>query len=133
MQQKTFHEQEYDGLINLTLTNLYTIGKKDKIIYLYDFNRKNKEHLYILQVAMLARDIFGFELRLGCSWINMFIINMKIRKHFKKIKRIRYSDEYKGVKVQDILELMRPDAIARLGNYFTFSDIYTQYYEGSLN
>lgn len=133
--------REYDGLIGLTMLNLFSISKEKKIIRLYHFDRKNREHLYILRVALIARDIYGFPVEVEGSWWDIFCLNWKIRKGFDKIKRYKpitgEGEEWLytkgGTCVPELLELMRPDGIQRLGENFSFTNIYNQYYEGSLN
>lgn len=133
--------REYDGLIGLTMLNLFSISKERKAIRLYHFDKKNKEHLYILRVALMARDIYNFPIEVEGSWWNIFYLNWKIKKGFDKVKRYKpiINDTKEelyakgGIPVPELLELMRPDGIKRLGENFTFADIYHQYYEGSLN
>ena len=35
-----------------------------------------------------------------------------------------------GISVPGLLDLMRPDGIQRIGEDFSFADIYEEYYEG---
>lgn len=133
--------REYDGLIGLTMLNLHTISNKNKIIRLYHFDRKNREHLYLLRIALMARDVYGFSLEVEGSWWDIFCLNWKIRKGFNKVKRykpiIGEGEEWLyakgGVHVPELLNLMRPDGKQRIGDGFTFADIYARYYEGSCN
>ncbi len=133
--------REYDGLIGLTLLNLYTISRENQAIRLYHFDRKNREHLYILRIALMARDVYGFSLEVEGSWWDIFCLNWKIRKGFGKIKRYKpitgVGEEWLyaegGTCVPELLDLMRPDGIRRIGEDFTFANIYNQYYEGSCN
>jgi hypothetical protein len=123
------------------MLNLFSISKENKIIRLHHFNRKNREHLYILRVALMARDVYGFSLEVEGSWWDIFCLNWKIRKGFSKIKRYKpiagEGEEWLytkgGTCVPELLDLMRPDGIRRIGENFTFANIYNQYYEGSCN
>ena len=121
--------REYDGLVGLTFNNLCA-ASNDKKVILLNFDRKNLEHLYLLRVALLVRDVTNYEVKVSCSWWNLFMLNRKIRKGFKKIKR---SKEEKGIDTDWMLNLMRGDGQQRIDKNFTFADIYNQYYEGSLN
>lgn len=133
--------REYDGLVGLTMLNIYTLSKENNVIRLYHFDRKNREHLFLLRVALIARDVYQFPIEVEGSWWDIFRLNWKIHKGFNKVKRYKPivdSDENKlyakgGICVPEILDFMRPDGKERLGDSFTFADIYTQYYEGSLN
>ena len=126
------YEREYDGLIGLTFYNLSTMLKNDKMV-LINFDRKNIEHLFILRVALMVRDIHNIELYLDCSNWQRFLLNWKMRKGFRKIRKINSKETVTQVDVVELLNLMRPDGIARLGENFSFTDIYKAYYEGSLN
>lgn len=133
--------REYDGLVGLTLLNIWSISKEKQAIRLYHFDRKNEEHLFILRVALLARDLYDFSLEVEGSRWDIFCLNWKVRKGFKSVKRYRpvFGEGEKwpyakgGVCVPELLDLMRKDGIMRLGEDFTFADIYRCYYEGSLN
>ena len=122
--------REYDGLVGLTMLNIYSKSKEGKIIRLLDFDRKNKEHLFILRVALIARDLYGFPIEIDGSWRNIFCINWRLRKGFNKVRRAAWT-AVNGVWVPHLLDLMRPDGEARLGENFSFADIYEAYYEGS--
>lgn len=124
--------REYDGLIGLTCLNLYTIAKNTKTIRLYSFDRHNHEHLYLLRIALLARDLYDFNLEIESSWWDVLRLNWKIRKGFNKIGRIKSQFEG-GIQTTEMLNFMRPDGIERCGRNFSFADIYHEYYEGSLD
>lgn len=122
--------REYDGLVGLTMLNIYSKSKEGKTIRLLNFDRKNKEHLFILRVALIARDLYGFPIEIDGSWWNVFCINWRLRKGFNKVRRAART-EVDGVWVPHLLNLMRPDGKERLGKNFSFADIYEAYYEGS--
>lgn len=123
--------REYDGLVGLTMLNIYSLSKDIGTIRLINFDRKNKEHLYMLRVALIARDIYQMPIEIEGSWWDIFCINWKIRKGFDKVKRANWA-VVRGIQVPEVLDFMRPDGIQRLGENFTFADIYKQYYERNL-
>ena len=122
--------REYDGLVGLTMLNIYSKSKEGKTIRLLDFDRKNKEHLFILRVALIARDLYGFPIEIDSNRWSVFCINWRLRKGFNKVRRAART-EVDGVWVPHLLDLMRPDGEERLGGNFSFADIYEAYYEGS--
>ena len=124
--------REYDGLIGLTLYEIYKLSKDMGKIRLIDFNRYRKEHMYLLRVALMARDIYGMSIEIEGKWWDILCINWKIRKGFDKVSRAPYW-AVNGIWVQDLLDLMRPVARERLGEKFTFGEIYDEYYKGSLD
>lgn len=126
--------REYDGLVGLTMLNIYSLSKEKGIIRLQRFDRKRKDHLFVLRVALMARDIYQFPIEVDAidEWWGRFCLNRKLRKHFDKVSKAPdYSAD--GVWVTKLLEFMKPDGVARLGENFSFADIYDAYYEGSCN
>ena len=121
--------REYDGLIGVTMLNIYSLSKRSGVIRLYNFNRKDKEHLYFLHVALIARSVYQMPIEVYASWWDVFCINMKIHKGFNKITRIT-DERLEGICVPEILDFMRADGIERLGKDFSFGEIYKAYYEG---
>lgn len=128
MEEKIF--REYDGLIGLTMYNITALSDERKII-LENFDRKNKEHLYFLRIALMARDIYNMPLFIKTSWFNIFLLNWKMRKSFNRVLRAKKNE--KGINVQEVLDFMRQDGKQRIGENFSFVDIYNNYYEGSLS
>ena len=122
--------REYDGLVGLTLLNIYSKSKDAGKIRLLEFDRKNKEHLFVLRVALLGRDLYRMPVEVDCGWWDRLRLNRKLRKGFDKVGRVP-DFVVKGVWVPHLLDLMRVDAEERLGGNFTFADIYNTYYEGS--
>lgn len=123
--------REYDGLVGLTMLNLHTASKEEGIIRLLNFNRHNKEHLYMLRIALFARDVYGFPIELDCDSWDIFHINWKLRKGFDKVKKAsRFACN--GVRTYGMLDMMREDGKQRIGENFTFADIYNTYYKGSI-
>ena len=89
----------------------------------------------------MARDVYQFPIEVEGSKWDIFCLNWKLRKGFDKVKRyepiIGENEEWLyqkgGICVPEILDFMRPDGKQRIGDGFTFADIYNQYYEGSLD
>lgn len=124
--------REYDGLVGLTMLNIYSLSKELGVIRLVNFDKKNKEHLFILRIALIAREMYGMPVEVEGNWWDIFCLNWKIRKGFNRIKRAHWAN-LSGIWVPDLLNFMRPDGKQRLGESFTFADIYNAYYEGSLD
>ena len=120
--------REYDGLIGLTMLNIYSMSKEEQTIRLCDFDRKNKEHLFILRIAYFARDLYHYPIEIDGSWWDLFCLNWKNRKGFNKVKRIKERFNF-NISVPNLLDLMRSDGISRIGEDFSFADIYEEYYE----
>ena len=121
--------REYDGLVGLTMLNIYSMSKEEQVIRLCDFDRKNKEHLFILRIAYFARDLYHYQIEIDSSWWDLFCLNWQNRKGFNKVKRMKEPFNF-NISVPNLLDLMRPDGIQRIGEDFSFADIYEEYYGG---
>ena len=127
---KTELYREYDGLVGLTMLNLRTLSKNDEAIELGDFDRKNKEHLFMLKIALLTRAIHDIPVYIQCSYFDWIIINLFHCKGFARVKRIG-KVFFTNIDTQEVLDFMRGDGIERCGENFSFGDIYKEYYERS--
>lgn len=123
----------FDEAVGLTMSNLRQASASNGKIQLLSFNRANIEHLYMLQVALIARDLFDVEVEIDAPWFDVLKINWKIRKNFRKIKKMSF-DAGNGIPTNVLLNSMRNDMkkYYQSGD-FSFGDVYHAYYEGSLN
>lgn len=131
---KTINAQElfdkYDEIINITMVNLYTLCKDTGTIVLSDLNRKNKDHLFILRVALLAKDIYNFPLKMRIGLWDWLVLNWKMRKLTHRVPRETAPGP--SVNVPGLLEFMYPPIMNYMGEDFRFGYIYDQFYRGDL-
>lgn len=120
----------YDEIINITMVNLYTLTKEKETIIISDFDRKNRDHLFVIRVALMAKDVYGFPLKMHCSFWDWIILNWKMRKLSRFIPRDNTS--LPVVNVSKLLEFMYPPIKEYMGENFKFEHIYNQFYEGDL-
>ena len=124
----------YDSAVGLTMLRLCSAAKDEGVIRLVSFNPKNKEHLFLLRVAMLARDIYGIPIEVDGSRWSIFWLNQKIKKRFEKIKRYSQPSDFyhfNVIWVPTFLDTIRNDIKEQFGDSLNFADIYNAYYEGS--
>lgn len=121
---------KYDEIINITMVNLYTLTKEKGEIIISDFDRKNRDHLFVIRVALMAKDIYGFPLKMRCSFWNWIVLNWKMRKLSRFIPRDNRT--LPVVNVEKLLEFMYPPIKEYMGESFEFKHIYNQFYEGDL-
>ena len=129
------HDEEtyrhYDGMVATALETIWELSSDDNIIRLYRFNRKNKEHMCILRIALIARDIFQFPIEVDASWWDIVCLNWQLHKNFDKIKRFRLKvgkNDSKGVNVPMMIDGFRAIANEHFG-CVNFKEIYEAYYE----
>ena len=121
---------KYDEVINITMVNIYTLTKEHKKIILSGIDRKNYDHLFILRVALLAKDIYGFPLELSINFWDSVVLNWKMRKLSRRVPRAK--EEYANVDVNKLIEFMYPPIREYLGKDFKLENIYHQFYKGEL-
>lgn len=132
---KMVNDQElldnYDEIINITMVNLYTLTKEKGTIIISDFDRKNKDHLFVIRVALMAKDVYGFPLKMHCGFWDWIILNWKMRKLSRFIPRDNVS--LPVVNITKLLEFMYPPIKEYMGENFKFEHIYNQFYKGDLS
>lgn len=122
--------RHYDELIATTLENIYEMSK-DGVIRLYRFNAKDKEHMCILRIALIARDIFQFPIEIDASWWDVVCLNWKLRKNFDKVKRFKAKlgkDAPKGINVLMLIDKFHIISREHFGGA-DFKIVYEEYYE----
>lgn len=121
---------KYDEIINITMVNLYTLSKDKGEIILSDIDRNNKDHLFILRVALMAKDIYNFPLKLRTNFWNWLILNWRMRKLSRRVPRQK--EVISAVNVPGLLEFMYEPIQSYMGENFKFEHIYNQFYKGEL-
>ena len=121
---------KYDEIINITMVNLYTLTKEKGEIILSDFDRKNKDHLFVIRVALMAKDVYGFPLKTRCSFWNWIILNWKMRKLSRRVPR--HLEPGPTVNVSELIEFMYGPIREYMGENFEFNHIYNAFYKGEL-
>lgn len=131
LEDKIYHN--YDFTVSIALTKIYELSKDEGVIRLYWFERKYKSHLFLLRIALMARDIFYFPIVLeGASLWDTYQINKKIKKGFSKIKRAPLRS-LGGINVPQFMEDLYAEVAKEIEYKPDFEKIYDTYYEGSLN
>lgn len=123
--------RQYDGLIATILENICEMSRESGIIRLYRFNRNNKNHMCVLRIALIARDLFQFPIEIEASWWDVTCLNWKLRKNFDKVKRFKVvlgKDAPKGVNVLMLIDKFHTISNEVFGGV-KFKDIYEAYYE----
>ena len=121
---------KYDQAINVVMVNIYTLTKEKGQIILENIDRNNKDHLLILRVAMIAKDIYNFQLKLKTGFWNSVVLNWRMRKLSRFVRRERESDA--NVDVNALIEFMTPALREAIEEDFCFGNIYDAFYKGEL-
>ena len=120
----------YDTAVSKTLARLMDRGPYCDTILLRGFNRKNKEHLFILRIALMLRDLTETEVEIECSWWDSVVINWNIHKGFHKVKRMKPGIPG-GFWVPDLVEIIETEIKNEYDFIVNLGTVYNIYYEGS--
>lgn len=127
--EETYHH--YDGMVASALEAILELSSEDGVIRLYCFDRKNKEHMCILRIALIARDLYQYPVEVDASWWDVFCLNWKLRKNFDKVKRFKVKlgkDAPKGINVLVLIDKFHTLSRHHFGGV-DFQDVYEAYYE----
>lgn len=133
--------QDYNGmdaLVNATYINLHSFAKRnDNTIILNGFDVKNKEHLFILEVAYTARKLNGFKIKIVGNLFRLIWLNFKHRKNENPVGYLSKRKYYKkNMFIADVpntvdalLDYMRPTLEREVKvPRVNFGIIYDEYY-----
>ena len=122
---------QYDQIVGLTLRELVKHITPEGELNLCWFDHNNVEHMYILRIALMARDLWQIKVTVDSTWLNWRRLNWKLRKGFDKVGRYS-TDGVKGFSVSSFLGEIFAMAEEEVGidDNFSFGDIYKLYYEG---
>lgn len=123
--------RNYDGMVATALETIWELSSEDGVIRLYRFDRKNKEHMCILRIALMARDLYQYPVEVDASWWEVLCLNHQLRKNFDKVKRFRLKvgeNDNKSVNVPMMIDGFRAIANEHFG-CVNFKEIYETYYE----
>lgn len=118
-----------DVIVNKTIINIYSLTKNSKeIVISPNFNFKDKNHLYFLNICLVVEQLYGKEVKvIGHFWRTLFW-NMRNKHlkigHFSK----KVGQDIDSLNTQEILDFMRPALKESLSDVYDFCDIYDSYF-----
>lgn len=123
--------RHYDGMVATTLEAIWELCSEHNVIRLYHFDRKNKEHMCILRIALMARDLYQYPVEVDASWWEVMCLNHQLRKNFDKVKRFKAKlgkDAPKGINVPMLIDKFHIISRDHFGGA-DFKVVYEAYYE----
>lgn len=123
---------KYDSICYKTFLNVRHLTEGADCIVLKNFDYNDDEHQFVLAVVVACSGILGNrDLAIDTNVFHRKLI----AKRYPTIGKIRKvtGKEKKVVDVPDLLDFMRPSAMELCGEWFTFDDIYKEYYSGKEN
>ncbi len=112
-------DNKYDQMVNALMINMYSLGKEEGEVCLYNFNRYDPRHLAAIHIASMLKDIMGIKISVKTSLFNYLWMKWK----FKKIHNIGRG---KKGNVDIEKELHHIEKTYEATN--RFADIYKEYY-----
>ena len=120
----------YDLAVAKTISELMDKSPYDNAIYLKGFNRKRKDHLLILRIALMVRDFTQVPVEIDGSWWDSVVINWKFRKSFDKVKRLN-PNVPGSFWVPQLINKIEHEVKEEAGFKVYLDEVYSTYYEGS--
>lgn len=123
-------EKKYNDICGKAFVNIFSLSKETECILFNRLDLKNKEHLFLLHVALGVSSVVEKQVCLDKSRFATKRLNRKLHIKDKGFKIISFKDtmENRGINPNEILEFMRPYAKQLCGEEFTFADIYDEFY-----
>lgn len=120
----------YDVAVSKVLAKFIDNSPYCDAVYLRGFDRKNKEHLFVLRIALMYRELTQTPVEIECSKWDSFIVNWNIRKGFNKVKRMN-SGTPGGYYVPELIVSVKNEIKLKYDVWTYLGKIYDTYYEGS--
>ena len=111
--------EKYDLILETALVNIFTVSKRLKIIRLKEFDRKNKAHLCLFNIAKICSSLHNFPIEVDCSWFQFLFLKGKTSS-VRRAKLVHFLDKSCDNLIKDI-----EDAYDAPG---VFEKIYDEYY-----
>lgn len=115
-------ENTNDKMLYTLAINLFTLGKDEKELNIFNFNKKDSRHWALIHAASSVRDITGFSVKLNVSFFTYLWAKWKF-KNIKGIKRTKKAN----VDAEDVVAHVEKAYEVDRG----FSKIYKEYYRNS--
>ena len=116
-------EKIYNNLTEISLINLYTLSKSEKKIKLKNFDFKNKNHLFLLNISKILNVLYGYDIFIETTLLQY--IKYKIRTRHNIIHR--KSKMQNGINIDDFLNHI---ADAQKVNRNIWEAIFNEFYGG---
>lgn len=123
--------RQYDSMVATALKAICELSSEHNVIRLYHFNKKDKEHMCILHIALIVRDLYQYPVEVDASWWEVMCLNRQLRKNFDKVKRFKLKmgkSDNKGINVPVMIADLHAIAYEHFG-WVRFDEIYEAYYE----
>lgn len=117
----------YDDICGRAFINVYSTVKDSEVVCISPFKYFNKEHRFVLSVAKGVAHIFGREIVVDASPFVVWLINRKIKDKECHVRRLK-KREKNYCDPRSLVEFMRPYCKQKLGDNFSFAQIYDEYY-----
>ena len=119
------NEKYYNQLSEICLINLYTLSKEKGKIELKDFSFKNKQHLFLFNIASILHNLYGYEIFLEAKFLE-FAKYKIYTKHSKFIHRKTKLEN--GINIENFLNHI---ADAQKVDRDIWNKIYDEFFGGT--
>lgn len=124
--------QKIDNICDMAVTNIYTLSKGNQMITFENIDCDRDDHMFLVNIGLIARDIFGWPLYFYGSfwkWVKLFFRTKKENQTY-----LRYVWPWKRKRIKDtidpdmFLNFMKPLLDTIEEEKVSYSTIYKIYY-----
>lgn len=120
--------RKFDEIVGVTFVNIFTISKNSEEIVIAPFDPRDKEHLFVLNVAKGVGSVAQKTVTIDTNKFYVWLLNRGIDKDCQ-YKSATGKDITQAVEPNLLLEFMRDWASELTGEEnFNFGEIYDEFY-----
>ena len=120
-------ERKYDEIVGVAYVNIFTLSKNSDIVAIKPFDPKNKEHLFVLNVAKGVGSVMQKSVAIDASKFTIWRLNRGLTKKSRYEKLTIKEGEF--INPDELLDFMRDWAKEFVSEEnFNFGQIYDAFY-----
>ena len=122
-------QHKYDEVCGAAYVNIFHLSKDSDVIAISPFNHKDKEHMFVLNIAKAVGGVNGKTVAVDTSRFRLWRLNRGLDKECK-FQRLVDADPFDVINPDELLNFMRESAVAYVGDEgFNFGKIYDSFYK----
>lgn len=123
-------EYKFNVIASVAYVNIYTLSKEHDTIALFPFDPKNKEHLFVLNVAKGVSGVMNKPVAVDANFLQLGKLNRKLSKECR-YHQLKKEQREAAFNPDELLKFMRSWAVEVMGETdsdFNFGHIYDEFY-----
>lgn len=121
-------QRKYDEIVGAAYVNIFTLSKNSDVVAIAPFNPKNKEHLFVLNVAKGVGGVVQKTVAIDTNKFHIWQLNRGINKECR-YEKLNGKDFTYAIDPDRLLSFMRQWASELMNEEeFNFGKIYDEFY-----